>query len=66
MDMEKEKERMKKEEADAKKEVDFLSGKLNNDSFVSRAPAAVVEAEREKLRRAQDRLAIIRESLGTL
>ena len=66
VDMQKEKERMQKEEADARKEVDFLTGKLSNEGFVSRAPAAVVEAEREKLRRAQDRLALITESLSNL
>jgi valyl-tRNA synthetase len=66
VDKEKEKARLEKERAEAQREVDFLLGKLANEGFVSRAPAPVVEAEREKLRKAQDRLGKIAESLATI
>jgi valyl-tRNA synthetase len=66
VDKEKEKARLEKERAEAQREVDFLLGKLANEGFVSRAPAAVVEAEREKLRKAQDRRGKIAESLATI
>jgi valyl-tRNA synthetase len=66
VDKEKEKARLEKERAEAQREVDFLLGKLANEGFVSRAPAAVVEAEREKLRKVQDRLGKIAESVAAL
>lgn len=44
-----EKERLKKELDKCEKEIEFISRKLNNDEFVSKAPARVVENEREKL-----------------
>ena len=34
-----------------------MEGKLGNAGFVAKAPAAVVEAEKEKLRKYQDTLA---------
>ena len=44
------------------KEVSRLEGKLNNEKFVSRAPEAVVAAEREKLEKAKALLAQLCES----
>ncbi|HEX2173555.1 MAG TPA: class I tRNA ligase family protein, partial [Dehalococcoidia bacterium] len=41
----------------AQSEVDRLEAKLANPSFIERAPPAVVEKEREKLRAAQERIA---------
>ncbi|GHU80844.1 valine--tRNA ligase [Clostridia bacterium] len=65
-DTEKEKARLEKEKAAAEKEVAFLGGKLANESFVSRAPANVVEAEKEKLRKAREKLGKIEESIASL
>ena len=53
VDLEKEKARLKKELEKAESDVAFEEKKLSNRNFVEKAPAAVVEAEREKLRRAE-------------
>ena len=66
VDTEKEKARLEKEREAAVKEVQFLGGKLSNESFVSRAPANIVEAEKEKLRKAQEKLSKIEESIAAL
>ena len=57
IDMDKELERLNKEKENLHKEIARLEGKLNNAGFVAKAPAAVVEAEKEKLRKYQDTLA---------
>ncbi len=49
VDFDKELERLEKELAKAEKEMGIFEKKLSNTEFVSRAPAAVVEAERAKL-----------------
>ncbi len=48
-----EKARLEKELAKAEKDIQIIGGKLGNASFVEKAPAAVVEAERAKLAKAQ-------------
>ena len=48
VDLGKERERIGRELANAKKQLDAQIGKLANENFVSRAPEAVVNAEREK------------------
>ena len=35
-------------------EISRAEGKLNNESFVSKAPAKLVDAEREKVKKYQD------------
>lgn len=64
VDREKELARLQKELADAVKEVEFISSKLENQQFIAKAPAQLVEKEREKLSRAEARKAGIEESLG--
>ena len=49
VDMEKERERLEKERQTALSEIDRVNKKLSNPSFVDKAPAAVVEGEKEKL-----------------
>jgi valyl-tRNA synthetase len=56
LDYEAEKERLAKERARLEGEIKRLSGKLSNEGFVSKAPAQVVDAEREKLAAAEDAL----------
>jgi len=49
LDFDKELERLLKEKENLEKELERVNGKLSNESFVSKAPKNVVEAEREKL-----------------
>ena len=49
VDFEAERQRLRKEIERARKEIAFLEGKLNRPEFVERAPAEVVERERERL-----------------
>ena len=44
------------------KELDFINGKLNNENFVSKAPAAVVEGQRQAKAQLDEKLALIEES----
>ena len=48
VDLEKEKARIEKELKKQSAELDKLNAKLNNPGFVNKAPAQVVEAERER------------------
>ena len=56
VDIEKEKERLNKEIAQAKQEIAKSEGMLANENFVSKAPEKLVAAEREKLVKAKEKL----------
>ena len=62
VDVAKELERINKELDKARKNLASLEGKLSNESFVSRAPEAVVAAERAKAQKARDLIASLEES----
>ncbi len=66
VDTAKELERLNREKAACEKDIAFVSGKLNNAGFVAKAPAAVIEQEKVKLKAAQDKLANIVESISAL
>ena len=66
VDIAKEQERIGKELEKARKNLASLSGKLSNENFISRAPEAVVNAEREKAKKAADLIAALEESLAAL
>jgi valyl-tRNA synthetase len=66
IDAEKERERLTKEKSAILKDISQLKGKLSNESFVTKAPPAVVEGEREKLVKAEALLAKIEESLRVI
>ncbi len=66
IDREKELARLAKEKEVCQKDIAFLSGKLNNAGFVAKAPDQVIAAEREKLRKAEEKLAIVEESIKNL
>ena len=51
IDFEAEKKRLTAELAKVEGEIARVKGKLGNESFVAKAPAAVVDAERAKLER---------------
>ena len=63
VDRDKEVARLNAEKVKVQKDIDMISGKLSNERFVSKAPEAVVEGEKTKLAKAQERMAIIEESL---
>ncbi len=56
VDKEKELARLDKEKAKVQKDIDFLSGKLNNPGFVAKAPEKLIEAEKAKLAKAQEKM----------
>jgi valyl-tRNA synthetase len=63
IDVEEEEKRLAKEIAKAQKDVDFFTKKLSNEKFVANAPPAVLEKDRGKLADAQEKLAILQQSL---
>ncbi|MBZ4644674.1 MAG: valine--tRNA ligase [Clostridia bacterium] len=66
VDREKEIERLEKEKQNLEKEVQRVNSKLNNHGFVSKAPAHVVEEERQKGQKYADMLAKVVERLKSL
>ena len=66
VDVAKELERIGKELEKARKNLAGLEAKLSNEKFVSRAPEAVVNAEREKAQKARDLIAQLEESEAAL
>ena len=60
---EEEEKRLLKEIAKIEKDVDFLEKKLENPSFVERAPADLVAKEREKLAEFANKKRLLEESL---
>jgi len=62
VDVAKELERIGKELDKARKNLASLEGKLSNEKFLSRAPEAVVNAEREKAQKAKDLIASLEQS----
>ncbi|MBQ6788768.1 MAG: valine--tRNA ligase [Clostridia bacterium] len=59
-------ERLEKELKTVDAEIKRAEGKLNNEGFTSRAPAAVVEAEREKLEKYREKKIGIEEALKSV
>jgi len=57
VDLDKERERIQKEIANAQGEIKRAESKLNNSGFIAKAPERVVMEERNKLQAAQDTLA---------
>jgi len=66
VDVEAERARLQKEKENAEKEIARAEKLLSNEGFISKAPAAVVEAERAKLEKWRDTLAGINAALAKL
>jgi len=66
VDLAAERARLQKEREAVLKDVAFVEGKLNNPSFVEKAPEKVVAAQREQLARHQEKLAMIDERIAAL
>lgn len=63
VDKEKELARLEKERKAAEKDIKFLSGKLNNEGFLAKAPKEQIENERAKLSKAEERMKKIMSSI---
>ena len=66
VDAEKELARLEKEKKAAQKDIDFLSKKLSNEGFIAKAPAQLIEAEKAKLAKAEEKMAKIMQSIEAL
>ena len=66
IDIAKELERLDKEKTRLDGEIKRLNGKLSNESFVSKAPAAVVEQERAKLAKYEEMYANLSDRIEVL
>ena len=66
VDLDKERERLNKEKENALQQIARIEGKLRNEGFVAKAPAAVVNAEREKLEKFRTVVAKLDDSLAAL
>ena len=66
VDLAAEKARLNKELAAVEKDLAFVNGKLSNENFVAKAPAAVVEAQREQKTRYEEKIAMLKESIAKL
>ncbi|MGN1085743.1 MAG: class I tRNA ligase family protein, partial [Porcipelethomonas sp.] len=66
IDKDKEMARLEKEMAKVQKDIDFLSGKLNNQGFLAKAPEKLIEAEKAKLAKAEEKMAKIKQSMDAL
>jgi valyl-tRNA synthetase len=66
IDVEAERAKLEKEEQKLVGLIKAKEGKLANESFVSRAPANVVQAERDSLAQLQEQLASVRAALAAL
>ncbi len=65
VDKNKEIARLEKEKAKVQKDIDFLSNKLNNQGFIAKAPEKLIETERAKLAKAEEKMSKINQSLET-
>ena len=66
VDIEKEIERLSKEEEKLGKEIARCNGMLNNPNFVGKAPEAKIATEREKLQKYTNMLSQVQERLAAL
>ena len=66
VDLAAERARLEKEIAKAQSDLEFINKKLQNESFVSKAPAAVVQAQRDQAEKCKEKLALLDESLAKL
>ena len=66
VDVAAERARLEKELANTQKLLDGVNAKLNNESFTAKAPANVVENQRETAKTLEEKLGMLRESLAKL
>ncbi|NLB37560.1 MAG: valine--tRNA ligase, partial [Clostridiales bacterium] len=66
VDFEAERARLNKELINTTKQLEGVKMKLGNENFISKAPAAVVEAQRQAAQKLTDKIEMLKESLSNL
>jgi valyl-tRNA synthetase len=66
VDTAKEIERIEKEKATCEQQISIIESRLANASFVAKAPASVVEGDREKASKLREKLVLVEQSLQAL
>jgi len=66
IDPEEELMRLQKELRDVENDIKVISSKLANDQFISKAPTAVIEKEKVKIKEAENKKVMIEESIAKL
>ena len=66
IDPEEELIRLQKELGDVENDIKVISSKLANDQFISKAPTAVIEKEKVKIKEAENKKVMIEESIAKL
>jgi valyl-tRNA synthetase len=66
VDIDAERQRLEKEIATSKNDIDRLQRRLEDNTFITKAPAAVVEKERSRLRAYEDKLSRLEQELKQL
>ena len=66
LDPKKERARLEDQKSKMSKQLEASQKKLSNDSFVSRAPAEIVQAERSRVTDLQEQIAVLEKSLEAL
>jgi len=66
IDPEEELMRLQKELGDVENDIKVISSKLANDQFISKAPTAVIEKEKVKIKEAENKKVMIEESIAKL
>ena len=66
VDFEAERARLQKELTKAQADLEFINKKLSNPGFVSKAPEAVVNAQKESAAKLSDKIAMLEESIAKL
>lgn len=66
VDFEAERKRLTKELEAAQKKLDQINNKLNNPSFLSKAPESVVEGQKQEAAKLNEKVKMINESLAKL
>ena len=66
VDTAKEIERIEKEKAVCEQQISIIENRLANASFVAKAPASVVEGDREKATKLREKLVLVEQSLQAL
>ena len=66
IDFEAQRARLTKEKEKALKDLEFINKKLNNPGFVSKAPEAVVQGQRDAAAKLQDKISMLDDSIAKL